>query len=129
MRLPFSFLNRDTWSVELASAGVLCLWGAVLLMPYATFTSNAVFQPMLSLMPHEWVWGIFFGTLGLMQLVALRRDCPRWRGYVAAVNAAPYMFLAASHFVGSPHGVVFGVYLVFVVCNWWAAWSARVQGG
>lgn len=124
-----SFLNRDTWSVELASAAVLCLWGAILLMPYATFTSNVVFHPIRTLMPHEWVWGVLFVLFGVSQLIALKRDCARWRGYSAAVNAAPYMFLAASHFIGSPHGVVFGVYFIFVLCNWWAAWSARVLGG
>lgn len=127
MRL--SFLKWNTRPVEAASAVALGIWGAVLLMPYQTFTSNVAFFPMLALFPVEWVWGLVYLAFGMVQLAAVWRGAGRPRGYAAGVASGPFMFLFVSFAHGSPQGVAFLIYFLFAVCNWWAAWSARTTGG
>lgn len=127
MRL--SFLNWNTRPLEAASAAALGIWGAVLLMPYATFTSNVAFYPMLALYPVEWVWGLVYLAFGLMQLAAVWKGYARVRGYIAAAASAPFMFLFVSFAYASPQGVAFLIYFLFMLCNWWAARSARTTGG
>lgn len=67
---PFWWWRGDTRGAEVISAVLAWMWGLILLHPYSTFSDIAGYKLMAELAP-EWLWGVVYLVIGLLQSAAM----------------------------------------------------------
>jgi hypothetical protein len=99
-----SILISDSSIAELLASSPAFIWGAVLAMPFSTFSSNPTAYQYLMWMPEN-VWaGMFLVFFGLC-VIAWHRQIYGMRRFMMLAGIFLWVFMGAIIISGNPHGL------------------------
>ena len=100
-------------------------WGLVLLNPVDTFSTSPAFSMMAQIAP-EYIWGLLFLGLGILQLLVIECDKEHVKpisGYVQLLGVFIWSMIALFFYIGNPHGTGFVPYITITFLSLFCYWD------